>query len=118
MVRLDRPRRTADGDRNKSRRDRDRAPDDGGECRCGGVRARRCRGDTQTPLVGSEQKNLPVDAKTRRRCEANLRAEHLAVPRLEDLKHQIHVRAPHLLEGLRPRDRVEVREHKRQALLP
>ena len=40
-----RPRRTADGDRNKSRRDRDRAPDDGGECRCGGVRARRCRGD-------------------------------------------------------------------------
>jgi len=49
MVRLDRPRRTADGDRNKSRRDRDRAPDDGGECRCGGVRARRCRGDFPRP---------------------------------------------------------------------
>ena len=42
----------------------------------------------------------------------------LTVPRLEDLKHQVHVRAPHLLEGLRPRHRVEVREHERQALLP
>ena len=41
-----------------------------------------------------------------------------AVPRLEDLEHQVHVRPPHLLEGLRPRHRVEVREHKRQALLP
>ena len=41
MVRLDRPRRTADGDRKRSRRDRDRAPDDGGECRCVGVRARQ-----------------------------------------------------------------------------
>ena len=44
VVRVDRPRRTADGDRKRSRRDRDRAPDDGGECRVG-VRARRCCGD-------------------------------------------------------------------------
>ena len=49
VVRVDRPRRTADGDRKRSRRDRDRAPDDGGECRCGGVRARRCRGDFPRP---------------------------------------------------------------------
>ena len=56
MVRLDRPRRTADGDRKRSRRDRDRAPEDGGECRCVGVRARRCcgdlpRGEWRWPLV-------------------------------------------------------------------
>ena len=40
------------------------------------------------------------------------------VPRLEDLEDQVHVHPPHLLEGLGTGHRVEVREHKRQALLP
>ena len=65
VVRVDRPRRTADGDRKRSRRDRDRAPDDGGECRCVGVRARRCCGDLPR---GEWRWPLVPGAKPRRSC--------------------------------------------------
>ena len=67
-VDCDRPRRTADGDRKRSRRDRVRAPDDGGECRCVAVRARRCCGDLPR---GEWRWPLVPGARPRRSCSGD-----------------------------------------------